>query len=548
MKNSLRFILIGALGVAPVFAQEADLIPTASLPGWAWGYQKMLIVGSQKGVDPGGILFAEPGGSVLMLQGRTHSNVAAWDIYTGKSYSIAQFKSDSPGAMGRGPTVPEPRLLVAAISREMSQQAYLRTDGRVFLRAGYQDAVEVYFPRFLKKMKAPESGALVFSSDGLRLGVVITGPQGERTVVAWIDTLNKKVHEFEEAPKPITQLAFSSDGRWLAGIGAESDIYLWDTQSRKTPPAVLGRSHQYVSLSFSPEGETLAGAGAQGVHVWGVSGKRLKEYVPQVAATGVGFSMDGRWLATVSEKGLHVYDREASEVSWLLEEGSGYGSVSFDEASTQLAWRSAPGIVRIWKRVTVPEFAETIFKEKYDLEQKHIARGFPLRRSLNKSDSDFMDTLSALQQKHPELYAPRGPEESEASHNERRVKVAALEEPARSKHAHEYKFFQGRFDQEWAHIWDKFNKDRGLPLFYDQASAPVRYSAEDAAFHVQIASSVVRAPATAEEAAGAGRSETDWILRLKLGYHDKTSVRLLPGSDVVDRRTGKRFPIEVRSP
>jgi WD40 repeat protein/serine/threonine protein kinase len=127
-----------------------------------------------------------------------------------------------------------------------------------------------------------------------------------------------------------TRVAFSPDGAVLA-VASQTEVALWDTGTW-TRRAVLATNHRLDALAFSPDGRTLAGAGyVRGTVMWDVAtGGRLvvlgEHAGPHRDAT---FAPDGRTLATIGAdhavrlwhvptgRELFTLYRQAAPLAWV---------------------------------------------------------------------------------------------------------------------------------------------------------------------------------------------------------------------------------------
>jgi WD40 repeat protein len=139
----------------------------------------------------------------------------------------------------------------------------------------------------------------------------------------------------------ITWVAFSPDGLTLASAGAHGDVALrlWDLASAKQSAVLEGHTHDVHSLSFSPDGKTLASQGWDGfLRLWTV--KTGKEYAA-VPLARFGFyadySPDGTIIAACGEKAVKLLDADTRLEKTALDVNGNIRSLAFAPDGKTLA-------------------------------------------------------------------------------------------------------------------------------------------------------------------------------------------------------------------
>jgi len=169
--------------------------------------------------------------------------------------------------------------------------------------------------KWVRTMEAHSPQALVFSPDSKRL--------------AWADYSTRKISirevesgrpllSFPIALKKVNSLAFSPNGRWLAGPGPDHTVLLWDAGNGKEVCRLIGHAGYVNAVAFSPDGHWLISASADGsLRVWAMDGlvdvsvertkKEFLRIVNFIDSTWVVAAPDGRFDSNNLEeiKGLN---------------------------------------------------------------------------------------------------------------------------------------------------------------------------------------------------------------------------------------------------
>ncbi len=111
----------------------------------------------------------------------------------------------------------------------------------------------------------------------------------------------------------ILSLAFSPDGRYIAGGGQDGSICLWNLDSRQRAGTLSDRSGPVRAIAWSPDGAKLVSVGEVGpLHIWEMqesSQFSLARTLPAGAARTLAISPDGQILATDGpERTIELWD------------------------------------------------------------------------------------------------------------------------------------------------------------------------------------------------------------------------------------------------
>jgi beta-lactamase regulating signal transducer with metallopeptidase domain/WD40 repeat protein len=100
----------------------------------------------------------------------------------------------------------------------------------------------------------------------------------------------------------IKALAFSRDGRYLAGGSGDHTVKIWEADSRRGPTALAGHTAEVPAVYFTDDGKSLLSVGKE-IKRWNVGDWQLAETVELESwerPSAIQFSPDGRRLSLIA--------------------------------------------------------------------------------------------------------------------------------------------------------------------------------------------------------------------------------------------------------
>jgi WD40 repeat protein len=236
---------------------------------------------------------------------------------------------------------------------------------------------------------AARAADIAFSPSGKQLATA----GRDRIVHLWDVATSKDLAQLKGHRHPLQAVAFSPDGRMLASGDAQATLRLWDLKTNTEVHHIDVKSGaDHLALAFTPDGKTLACAGAWndssflppgGINVQGVemtpkhgylvllwdvaTGKELRRFAGlKDKAKSVAFSPDGQLLAAGSADGkLCLWEASTGrEVLYIVAHpdqadvsSNGAPCVAFSPDGRVLASGSTDQTIRLWDVTNAKELA-----------------------------------------------------------------------------------------------------------------------------------------------------------------------------------------------
>jgi WD40 repeat protein len=214
--------------------------------------------------------------------------------------------------------------------------------------------------------------SIAFSPDGQTLA----SGSFDNTIKLWNWVCEEEISTLTGHSSGVSSVAFSPDGQTLASgniphignIAREADytIKLWNPKTGQEIYTLTGHSNGVISVTFSPDGQTLASCGAdKTIKLWNLAYKQeictLTGHSDCVRS--IAFSPDGQILASGSDdKTIKLWDVNAhQEICTLTGHISEVRFVAFTPDGKSLLSSSGEGIIKIWQQLLlIPAIEMTV--------------------------------------------------------------------------------------------------------------------------------------------------------------------------------------------
>ena len=158
----------------------------------------------------------------------------------------------------------------------------------------------------------------------------------------------------------ITEIAYSPDSSRLA-VASSIGVWVYDTATNAEVALIGAHTSRVNSVSFSPDGSTLATGNADGtVRLWDAVTGTLQNTFPEqgtISVRSIAFSPDGKTLASASGARVHLWDvatsslrdtfgRHTDTVINLMYTANGGTLASVSDDGTVRLWNMATGTSR----------------------------------------------------------------------------------------------------------------------------------------------------------------------------------------------------------
>jgi WD40 repeat protein len=235
-----------------------------------------------------------PGGKLLASAG-TDQAVRIWDLATGDE--VKSLEASQEGLLYALAVSPDGKLVAAGDYHDGSVRIWDLTTGNLTHQFKIADEIG---PGIMRLAFSPDSKKLAGGETLLNAGRLRIGQRadlGKSSIYLWDVRSGEKLLKFPAHAQAVMSLSFSPDGATIASTGwSDKSVYLWNANTgARLFELPVGEHHG--PACFSPDGKTLA-FGFASVSLWDVASKKLIRKLHQSSSyvQSLTYSPDGRLL------------------------------------------------------------------------------------------------------------------------------------------------------------------------------------------------------------------------------------------------------------
>lgn len=363
------------------WSPDGRTIASASLDQtiWLWDFEtsKCRAVLHGHSAEVWSIAFSSDGKS--LFSGSADGTLRVWDVGSGRcirmiqSYATTVFTIDwSPDGkqlVSGGANIPvtlwdvvgsTPPHILSNLPTVTSSLGW-SSDGRYIASSDWNHAIRLWDPvlqRLSETLQPPdENGQMLYNLKWRPNGQQLAwGTYNNAVVVFDVPTHSYQITG-KDFPTRLRLVEWSADGRFVAGCGYNSIIYIWDSLNFQLVQQITGHQGMIMWLAWKPDGLCLAAGGSSisggDFTIWNLERDESEQTIDGLdyAVSAGAWDVDNETLITGSSDGnLHWWNTNSAEV--IAVRGGHEGmihAIRFNPERTMLASCSNDGAIVLWE-------------------------------------------------------------------------------------------------------------------------------------------------------------------------------------------------------
>jgi len=229
--------------------------------------------------------------------------------------------------------------------------------------------------------------------DGKQLASAGGHPNQQGEIKIWDPLTGLLLRTLRDHAKPITAIAYSPDGKFLASASYDRAVKIWDADSGDLVQTLTGHTGQVTCVAFHPRGNLLASAGKdQTIRLWEQDARGWKAGrswpAHASAINALAFHPDGDLLASAGQdKTIVLWHTSGKELHTLIGHEGAITSLAFSPDGKILASGGGRGQkrgeVKLW---TMPQ--AKLFANYFGLSDRILCLAFKHDGKIAAGSSD----------------------------------------------------------------------------------------------------------------------------------------------------------------